>query len=62
MVKLQKHFSYKYKEKEHYKHLVTIPQSAISELGWNEGQQLIFVINNNTLIIKPTPDKGGDKK
>lgn len=62
MVKLQKRFAYKYKEKEHYKHLVTIPQSAISELGWNDGQQLSFTVNNNTLVIKPSPDKGVDEK
>ncbi|MQY61741.1 hypothetical protein GH146_00455 [archaeon] len=62
MVKLQKRFAYRYKDKKHYKHMITVPQSAISELGWSEGQQLIYMINNNTLIVKRVSDEKDDEK
>ncbi len=66
-VKLQKHKAYTYKsesgkEIEHYKHMVTVPESAIGELGWNEGQQLTYTINGNVLIMKPAIEKEDNKK
>jgi hypothetical protein len=66
MVKLQKHKAYSYEatsgEKiEHYKYLVNIPESALSDLGWNEGQELNFTINRNSLILKPAT-KSGNKE
>jgi hypothetical protein len=67
MVKLQKHKAYTYKsesgkEIEHCKHIVTIPESAISELGWSEGQQLTYTINDNVLIVRPVIEKEDGKK
>lgn len=60
MVKIQKHKAYTYKsdsgqEIEHYKHIITLPASAISELGWNQGQELTWTINGNALILQPEP-------
>lgn len=53
MVKLQKRFAYKYKDKEHYKHVVTVPEAHIERLGWKEGQELETSVKNNELILKP---------
>jgi len=67
MVKLQKHKAYTYKSEagkniEHYKYIVTIPQSAISEAEWDEGQELNCVVNGNTVILRPIIGKEDDKK
>jgi len=51
MVRLQKHFSYKYKSKEHYKHVLTIPEDTIEKLGWKEGDELSFDLENNKIIL-----------
>lgn len=32
--KLQKQLAYKYKDKQQYKHVIVIPDDAITELGW----------------------------
>ena len=39
-VKLQRHFAYKYKDKKHYKHVIVVPEEAISQLVWKAGQEL----------------------
>lgn len=57
MVKIQKHKAYTYKaedgrEIEHYKYLVTVPVSAITELGWQEGQELNIIVNQHALVLK----------
>jgi hypothetical protein len=67
MVKLQKHKAYTYKSKsgkdlEHHKFIVTIPQSAIGELGWSEGQQLTYTINGNTLTMESIAETEEDEK
>ena len=54
MVRLQKRFAYKYKDKEHYKHVVTIPDETVERLGWKEGEELQQIIEENTLIVLPT--------
>ncbi len=51
MVKLQKRFAYKYKDKEHYKHQVTIPDEAVQKLGWKDGQEIEQVVQGNKLIL-----------
>lgn len=60
MVKLQKHKAYTYKsdsgeEIDHYKYVINIPESALGELGWSEGQELNFQINRHSLILEPSP-------
>jgi bifunctional DNA-binding transcriptional regulator/antitoxin component of YhaV-PrlF toxin-antitoxin module len=53
MVKLQKRFAYKYKNKEHYKHIIVIPENAINKLGWKSGEELDTVIEEEALVVKP---------
>jgi hypothetical protein len=67
MVKLQRHKAYTYKSGsgeniEHHKHIVTVPESAISELGWTEGQQLTYTVNGDILIMRPAKEKEEDNK
>ena len=50
-MKLQKQIAYKYKDKTHYKYVIILPENTISELGWNEGQELITKIEGNRLIV-----------
>jgi bifunctional DNA-binding transcriptional regulator/antitoxin component of YhaV-PrlF toxin-antitoxin module len=52
MVKLQKRFSYKYKDKDHYKHLVTIPDEIINQLNWKEGIELEPIVSNGKLLLQ----------
>jgi hypothetical protein len=56
MVKLQRHKAYTYKteggeKKEHFKHLVVIPEEAIQNLDWREGQELSWTVANNKLVL-----------
>ncbi len=50
--KLQKQLAYKYKEKTHYKHVIIVPDEAITELGWKGGQELDLSVQDGHLIIK----------
>jgi len=52
MVKLQKRFAYKYKDKEHYKHVITVPEEAVERLGWKEGQELEQILEKDALVIR----------
>ena len=51
-MKLQKQVAYKYKDKTHYKFVLIIPQDVISELGWQEGQELNSQIDGTKLILE----------
>jgi bifunctional DNA-binding transcriptional regulator/antitoxin component of YhaV-PrlF toxin-antitoxin module len=50
-VKLQKHLADKYKDKKHFKHVIVIPDEAITELGWKGGQELELAIKDGKLTI-----------
>ena len=50
-VKLQKHFAYEYKDKKHYKHVIVIPEEAITKLKWKAGQELDVEVKNDKLIV-----------
>ncbi len=50
--KLQKQQAYKYKGKPHYKHVIVIPDEAVSELGWSGGQELNVEVQENKLIVE----------
>jgi bifunctional DNA-binding transcriptional regulator/antitoxin component of YhaV-PrlF toxin-antitoxin module len=54
LVKLQKRFAYKYKDKEHYKYVVTVPEESVKKLGWKEGQELEQVLDRQQLVIRGT--------
>jgi len=51
--KLQKQLAYKYKDKKHYKHVIIVPDEAITKLGWKGGQDLELTIKNRRLVIEP---------
>ena len=57
MVMLQKRFAYKYKNKEHHKHVVTISDDVIEKLGWQAGVELDENVRGDTLIIKRKTEK-----
>jgi len=50
--KLQKQLAYKYKDKKQFKHVIVVPEEAISELGWKGGQQLEIVVKDSSLLIQ----------
>jgi len=50
--KLQKQLAYKYKEKKHYKHVIVVPDEAITELGWKGGQQLDLTVKDGKLVAE----------
>ena len=50
--KLQKQLAYKYKEKRQYKHVIVIPDEAITELCWKGGQELELTAKDGQLTIK----------
>ena len=50
-MKLQKHFAYKYKGKNHYKSVVVIPDQVVLKLGWKHGQELESKIKGDKLIL-----------
>jgi bifunctional DNA-binding transcriptional regulator/antitoxin component of YhaV-PrlF toxin-antitoxin module len=52
MVKLQKRFAYTYKDKEHYKHQMTISEEVLEKLGWKEGTELDLLPKGDRLIVK----------
>jgi len=52
LVKLQRRFAYRYKEKEHYKHLVTIPNEYIQKLGWKADIELELRLEKDKLVMR----------
>lgn len=55
--KLQKQLAYKYKEKKHYKHVIVVPDEAITELGWKGGQELNLAVKDGKLIVQLPSEK-----
>jgi len=51
--KLQKQLAYKYKGKLQYKHVIVIPEEALSQLGWKGGQELELIVKETQLVIEP---------
>jgi hypothetical protein len=54
---LQKQLAYKYKEKRQYKHVLIIPDEAITELGWKGGQGLDLEVKDGKLTIQLASEK-----
>jgi bifunctional DNA-binding transcriptional regulator/antitoxin component of YhaV-PrlF toxin-antitoxin module len=50
--KLQKQLAYRYKEKRQYKHVIVIPEEAVTDLGWTGGQELELTVKNGKLVIE----------
>ena len=66
MVKLQKHKAYTYttdsgEEIEHYKHLVVLPESTVTELDWQAGQELELTVTKGELKLKAINARGRPK-
>jgi bifunctional DNA-binding transcriptional regulator/antitoxin component of YhaV-PrlF toxin-antitoxin module len=61
-LKLQKHFAYKYKDKQHYKHVLVLPEETINKLGWNSGVELEQATNGNALVLKPVQASTKEKR
>jgi AbrB family looped-hinge helix DNA binding protein len=61
MVRLQKRFAYKYKDKDHYKYIVTIPSEAIEKLELLPNTKLEVVVDNRNIILKPTAESSSLK-
>lgn len=51
--KLQKHFAYRYKDKDHYKHVVIISEELIRELGWQTGVEVEQRVDGDNLVMAP---------
>jgi len=51
-MKLQKNLAYKYKNKEHYKHVVVIPRAIIDELGWLPDIELEPMVREGNLVLQ----------
>lgn len=56
--KLQKQLAYKYKERKHYKHVIVVPDEAITELGWKGGQELEITVKNGRLVATVKNESG----
>lgn len=52
-MKLQKHFSRKFKGKEYSKWVIVIPPEKVKELEWKEGEKLEPQIFHGGLILLP---------
>ena len=50
--KLQKQLEYTDKDNRQYKHIIVIPEEAVHELGWSDGQHLELTITEWRLIIE----------
>jgi bifunctional DNA-binding transcriptional regulator/antitoxin component of YhaV-PrlF toxin-antitoxin module len=56
--KPQKQLSYKYNEKQQYKHAVVIPEEVVSKLNWKGRQELELSIRNGQLITEKSKKWG----
>jgi hypothetical protein len=55
--KLQKQQAYSYKGKKHFKHVIVIPDDAITELGWRGRQDLELTVKDGKLIAELRSEK-----
>ena len=61
--KVQRQLAYKYKDKEHYKHVVIISESMLNELGWPIGTEVEQRVDGDTLVMVPiNPSEAGRKE
>jgi hypothetical protein len=63
LVKLQKRFAYKYKDREYYKNIITLPDVFVEKIGWKEGTELDLHVSkdDDTLVLK-SKKKGTSSK
>jgi len=53
LVRLQKRFAYKYKDKDHYKYVVTIPSATVAQLELPPETELEVTVENRNIVLKP---------
>ena len=51
-IKLQRRFAYRYKDREHFKHILTVPEPILEELGWEEGMELTPRVKGDKLLFE----------
>ena len=57
-MKLQKQISNISGDKKFYKYVMVLPSKTVKELGWREGQDLLYnVTAKNLLLIGPSKSK-----
>ena len=61
MARLQKRFAYKYKDKDHYKHILTVPDEYVDKLGWKEGANIELRVYKDELVLKPAKKETNSK-
>ena len=52
-MKLQKQLSRKVEDKEYPKYVVTIPPKHIEKVGWKKGTELIAVVEEGAIVLRP---------
>ena len=61
MPRIQKQFAYRYEAKDgpraHYKHVITVPEKLIDELGWKPGSEIHYQIQRGKLVISESRGK-----
>jgi hypothetical protein len=63
LVKLQKRFAYKYKDKEYYKNIITLPYVFVEKLGWKEGTELdLHVSKDDDILVLKSKKKRNNSK
>jgi hypothetical protein len=50
--KLLKQFAYKCKEKQHYEHVIVIPDQAVTKLRWKGSQELELAVKDGKSIVE----------
>jgi len=50
-MKLQKHVSKKKGKKEFFKYVIVVPNKTVTKLGWQRGEELVFNIRDNRLLL-----------
>jgi len=50
-MKIQKRFIRKYKEKDYYKYIITIPKYILEESGLNDGDIMDIKAEKNKIIL-----------
>jgi hypothetical protein len=58
--KLQKQLAYRYKGKQHFKHVIVVPEEAVNKLNWQRIQELELNVKNGRLIVEAKNGKGDD--
>ncbi len=59
-IRLQKRLAYKYKGRKYFKHVLTVPEHIVNELGWLEGLELTPAVRKGKLLFEVSSQKQED--